>query len=58
MRGTEEVRALVGRQSPTGVLLIREERWTALQAEADPSWREMASGTVAGRRILLVGNGH
>jgi 4-amino-4-deoxy-L-arabinose transferase-like glycosyltransferase len=58
MPGTEEVQALVGRQSPTGVLLIREERWTALQAGADPSWREMASGTVAGRRLLLVGNGH
>jgi 4-amino-4-deoxy-L-arabinose transferase-like glycosyltransferase len=58
MPGTEEVQALVGRQSPKGVLLIREERWTALQAGADPSWREMASGTVAGRRMLLVGNGY
>jgi 4-amino-4-deoxy-L-arabinose transferase-like glycosyltransferase len=57
MPKTADVQALVGRQSPKGVLLIREERWTALQAGADPSWREMASGTVAGRRMLLVGNG-
>ena len=54
----EAVRALVGRQSPKGVLLILEDRWTALQVGADPSWREMASGTVAGRRILLIGNAH
>ena len=58
MPRVEEVQAMVGRQSPTGVRLIREERWTALQAGADPSWREMASGTVAGRRMLLVGNAH
>jgi 4-amino-4-deoxy-L-arabinose transferase-like glycosyltransferase len=54
----EAVRALVGRHSPKGVLLILEDRWTALQVGADPSWREMASGTVAGRRILLIGNAH
>ena len=54
----EAVRALVGRQSPKGVLLILEDRWTALQVGADPSWREMASVTVAGRRILLIGNAH
>lgn len=58
VRLPEDVQALVGRQSPKGVLLIRADRWTALQAGADPSWHEMASGTVAGRRILLVGNGH
>ena len=53
---TDHVRAMVARPATPRALLIREERWTTLRADADPSWRPVASGIVGGRPFVLLRN--
>ena len=49
-----EIAALISAR-PAAVLLVREEHWRALAGGADPRWRMLASGVVAGHTMLLVG---
>jgi hypothetical protein len=56
MHRTDQVLAMVTRPATPRALLIREERWTTLRADADPSWRPVASGVVGGRPFVLLRN--
>ena len=56
LRRPDQVRAMVAQSTDRNALLLREERWTSLRAEADPSWRPVASATVGGRPFVLLRN--
>ena len=57
LRRPEQVREMVAqRPGDRNALLLREDRWTSLRAEADPSWRLVASATVGGRPFVLLRN--
>jgi 4-amino-4-deoxy-L-arabinose transferase-like glycosyltransferase len=56
LRRPDQLRAMVARSADRRALLLREERWTSVRAEADPSWRLVASATVGGRPFVLLRN--
>lgn len=51
----EPVRRLLASPEPGRVLITSRERWGELSAEAPPAWRVLASRTLDGREIVVVG---
>lgn len=56
LRRPDQLRAMVAQSADRHALLLREDRWTSLRAEADPSWRPVASAMVGGRPFVLLRN--
>ena len=56
LRRSDQVLAMVAQPASPNALLIREERWTTLRPDADPSWRPVATGVVGGRPFVLLRN--
>jgi 4-amino-4-deoxy-L-arabinose transferase-like glycosyltransferase len=51
------VQRLLARAEPGQVLITSRGRWRELSAEAPPSWRVLASRTLDGRDVVVVGSG-
>jgi hypothetical protein len=56
VKSPDAIYVIVARPATPDALLIREDRWAWLRGSADPSWQPVATGVVAGRPFVLLGN--
>lgn len=56
LESVERARRVLASPEPGQVLITSRGRWQELSAEAAPSWRVLASRTLGGREIVVVGS--
>jgi hypothetical protein len=56
LKSIEWVRPVLASPKPGQVLITSRGRWQELSAEAPPSWRVLASRTLDGREVVVVGS--